>query len=777
MKISFRLILGFGIIIITLLTLLFISVTNLEELSQGGRQIKGSLSLTKTDLSNYRVTNGFKDDILETVPYILTTGYVDTMEQVEELRKNFESKREIINKDAKTLGYYDDLSDILTKMDLNVNLIFQNKKEEIEIQDQISQRVVELNQLQIGIKQTQAKIRDIKLEHPELVKSVIALTDELEQKYNSEEIKKANYNRISNDPELKAEIQREFLDAGLSQFSMDDIEKLWVSEDISDVLLLSEFKEIKRLAAEIISAPSKYEANIKKIHDLFDSAKKEVAEIEAFGDFLAKIAETQLIAASVKKYESLLESFNTLGEELNGYSLQIDNLNQEIAYLEAQIKEKQVKQLTAVNETIKNSIEPLTDKILTIQNNKEQLMNTSINGIDENVNLMSEEVNNVQKSIVIFILISVIAGVLVALWIFFSIQRPVKKLIRVAQKLAKLDLSVQIDTKVGKDEIGILTSTFRDMVDSFSLTLEAVNKESEELSRESENIIENAQETKRTYSIIVDKMKNIDNMVNKATEDLTEITENTNGVSSQMNALSDRVSSIITQTGQRLEQTKNQKTKFIASSNNVEKIGKEINDTITQVEGFKTITDEIDQFVGEIEKIASQTNLLALNAAIEAARAGEAGKGFAVVADEVRKLALESNTTASEIREKLKNIAHRIDGVIVSSNKSTKSVTTLINDITDMASGIESIVTSFTQVNDSVDEIRLKIEAQNETLNTLSEKTNHINKDMQDVDEIIDDLTMDIGDNAHCTENLTQVANDLGRIFGVLKSNVDKFII
>lgn len=777
MKISFRLILGFGIIIITLLTLLFISVTNLEELSQGGRQIKGSLSLTKTDLSNYRVTNGFKDDILETVPYILTTGYVDTMEQVEELRKNFESKREIINKDAKTLGYYDDLSDILTKMDLNVNLIFQNKKEEIEIQDQISQRVVELNQLQIGIKQTQAKIRDIKLEHPELVKSVIALTDELEQKYNSEEIKKANYNRISNDPELKAEIQREFLDAGLSQFSMDDIEKLWVSEDISDVLLLSEFKEIKRLAAEIISAPSKYEANIKKIHDLFDSAKKEVAEIEAFGDFLAKIAETQLIAASVKKYESLLESFNTLGEELNGYSLQIDNLNQEIAYLEAQIKEKQVKQLTAVNETIKNSIEPLTDKILTIQNNKEQLMNTSINGIDENVNLMSEEVNNVQKSIVIFILISVIAGVLVALWIFFSIQRPVKKLIRVAQKLAKLDLSVQIDTKVGKDEIGILTSTFRDMVDSFSLTLEAVNKESEELSRESENIIENAQETKRTYSIIVDKMKNIDNMVNKATEDLTEITENTNGVSSQMNALSDRVSSIITQTGQRLEQTKNQKTKFIASSNNVEKIGKEINDTITQVEGFKTITDEIDQFVGEIEKIASQTNLLALNAAIEAARAGEAGKGFAVVADEVRKLALESNTTASEIREKLKNIAHRIDGVIVSSNKSTKSVTTLINDITDMASGIESIVTSFTQVNDSVDEIRLKIEAQNETLNTLSEKTNHINKDMQDVDEIIDDLTMDIGENAHCTENLTQVANDLGRIFGVLKSNVDKFII
>jgi len=315
------------------------------------------------------------------------------------------------------------------------------------------------------------------------------------------------------------------------------------------------------------------------------------------------------------------------------------------------------------------------------------------------------------------------------------------------------------------------------MVDSFSLTLEAVNKESEELSRESENIIENAQETKRTYSIIVNKMKNIDNMVNKATEDLTEITENTNGVSSQMNALSDRVSSIITQTGQRLEQTKNQKTKFIASSNNVEKIGKEINDTITQVEGFKTITDEIDQFVGEIEKIASQTNLLALNAAIEAARAGEAGKGFAVVADEVRKLALESNTTASEIREKLKNIAHRIDGVIVSSNKSTKSVTTLINDITDMASGIESIVTSFTQVNDSVDEIRLKIEAQNETLNTLSEKTNHINKDMQDVDEIIDDLTMDIGDNAHCTENLTQVANDLGRIFGVLKSNVDKFII
>ncbi|MFP4461352.1 MAG: hypothetical protein ACLFQE_04080 [Thermotogota bacterium] len=92
MKISFRLILGFGVVIAALIILLLTSIIRMEELSTSGEQINRSLSGTKNDLSDYQLTNAFKDDILETVPYLLTAGYVNSNDQVEKLNKNFEEK-------------------------------------------------------------------------------------------------------------------------------------------------------------------------------------------------------------------------------------------------------------------------------------------------------------------------------------------------------------------------------------------------------------------------------------------------------------------------------------------------------------------------------------------------------------------------------------------------------------------------------------------------------------------------------------------------------------
>lgn len=98
-------------------------------------------------------------------------------------------------------------------------------------------------------------------------------------------------------------------------------------------------------------------------------------------------------------------------------------------------------------------------------------------------------------------------------------------------------------------------------------------------------------------------------------------------------------------------------------SKSMNEISSSVNQTNSEIDGLKELSDNIGQILVAISSIAEQTNLLALNAAIEAARAGEAGRGFAVVADEIRKLAEQTNTETNKIGELISTIQNRVDTV------------------------------------------------------------------------------------------------------------------
>ena len=142
MKISFKLILGFGIIIAALMILLFTSIMRMEDLSTSSEQINLSIAGTKVDLSDYQMTNAFKDDILETVPYILTAGYVDNEEELMALKTSYEEKLTKIIEKSEILAYQEELGKLINLMRDNANLIFENKNEEINLQERLNKNGV-----------------------------------------------------------------------------------------------------------------------------------------------------------------------------------------------------------------------------------------------------------------------------------------------------------------------------------------------------------------------------------------------------------------------------------------------------------------------------------------------------------------------------------------------------------------------------------------------------------------------------------------------------------
>ncbi len=346
--------------------------------------------------------------------------------------------------------------------------------------------------------------------------------------------------------------------------------------------------------------------------------------------------------------------------------------------------------------------------------------------------MSKSEISNATKPIFISTFIVVCLSIAffgVILYVIIrTITRSLGSMINAAKTMSAGDLRAKVVSKK-KDEIGVLGKAFQKMSDSLRDVLSHIHEKSTSLLASSEELSavtdENSRATERVSQAAIAVSEGIDKQTAKlvasfdtleqVSNDIHQIYENTN---------------ILTQKAEKAEATADIGQNVVASTQKqMRTIEGKINELSTDITTVNTYVKEIDEILAVITSISEQTNLLALNAAIEAARAGEHGKGFAVVADEVRKLAEQTNHSSSQVRQIITAIQREASKLATSMDTSHSEVTLGLQMFTQTEENFHEMKTFIEEINDQLHDVLEKSK-------TISANSHQVVGDMKVIEDI-----------------------------------------
>ncbi|PWB56806.1 MAG: hypothetical protein C3F06_00850 [Candidatus Methanoperedenaceae archaeon] len=308
----------------------------------------------------------------------------------------------------------------------------------------------------------------------------------------------------------------------------------------------------------------------------------------------------------------------------------------------------------------------------------------------------SDPIYAIRNSLFIAVLLFSISGSMVGIWFSRTITKPVRAMLKISNKVAGGDLTVELKSQ-SKDEIGQLYGALGTITENLKGVLGKV-----------QHSAMNVASTARELSASSQEMKASTDQISGTTQDIAT------GVSSQATKMA-QISRAMKEMSDNVQQVAMNSQKAADSATNANKTAKEVQMNVaksaTLIKDLDNKSQQIGEIIGVITNIADQTNLLALNAAIEAARAGEHGRGFAVVADEVRKLAEESRGAASQITDLIKGIQQGTKQAVDSMEKeSVIGISLIVEAAGSVATMVQEIAAAAEQQSVSVEEVTSSVE-------------------------------------------------------------------
>ncbi|TAK35164.1 MAG: methyl-accepting chemotaxis protein [Chloroflexota bacterium] len=340
-------------------------------------------------------------------------------------------------------------------------------------------------------------------------------------------------------------------------------------------------------------------------------------------------------------------------------------------------------------------------------------------------------------------LLSLVFGIVLSM----TIARGISRVIVVAEQIAQGDLTKRITIR-SHDEMGRLAFSFNRLADSLHETIEQIADSSERIASASEELSATTEQFSSGADSQLSQSQQVASAMHEMSASILEVAKNAQEAANA---------------AQKAAATANSGSRIVGETiDGIKRIATTVDETAEKVATLGQSSSQIGEIIGVIDDIADQTNLLALNAAIEAARAGEQGRGFAVVADEVRKLAERTSKATKEIATMITSIQRETQQAV----QAMEGGRMLTVKGVEMGSEAEAALGQIVQMADRVGGMVAQIATAAEEQSSATEQ---INASVENITSVIEQTGDGARQSAKATEELAQLALDQRNLVGKFK--------